>query len=234
MNGIGFPATVNMLDLVALLWFLLCWIGFSYYADYSRKNETSLVGVAYHHYLHWMNHMAARSDRLIDSRIIEALLNNARFFASTAILILAGLVTMLGYGEEGQAILSNLPFVMESSPFMWEIKTLLLIIIFVYAFYKCTWAIRQYSYVCMLMGSAPDGVVEFPKREYAAQCAELVSNSARHFNMGMRGYYFGLAVLSWFIHPVLFMVTTAWVLMVLYRREFHSRVLHILAQLHRM
>lgn len=229
-----FMSDMNLLDIIALLWFMCCWIGFSYYADYSRKNTVSLVGVAYNHYLHWMNHMAARSDRLIDSRIIEALLNNARFFASTAILILAGLVTMLGYAEKGQAILSNLPFVMASSPLMWEIKTLVLIIIFVYAFYKCTWAIRQYSYVCMLMGSAPDAAVEFPKKEYASNCAELVSNSARHFNMGMRGYYFGLAVLSWFIHPILFITVTTWVLMVLYRREFHSKVLSILSSLHSM
>lgn len=224
--------SLNLLDIAALIWFVAGWVGFSYYADYSRKNTTSLVGIAYHHYLHWMNHMAARTDRLIDSRIIEALLNNARFFASTAILILAGLVTMLGYAEKGEAILSKLPFVLVSSPFMWEIKTLLLIIIFIYAFYKCTWSIRQYSYVCMLMGAAPDAVIEFPKKEYAAHCAELVSNSARHFNMGMRGYYFGLAVLSWFIHPVLFMVVDTWVLLVLYRREFHSRVLHILSSLH--
>lgn len=224
----------HLLDIAALAWFILCWMGFSYYADYSRKNTNSLVGVAHVHYLHWMNHMAARADRLLDTRIIEALLGNVRFFASTAILILAGLVTMLGYAEKGQAILSSLPFVMKTTPLMWEVKTLLLVIIFIYAFYKCTWSIRQYSYVCTLMGSAPDAAVEFPKKEYASHCAELVSNAARHFNMGMRGYYFGLAVLSWFVHPLLFIVITTWVLLVLYRREFHSKVLRLLAELQSM
>lgn len=231
MNISIYNIPVNILDIAALVWFIFSWMGFSYYADYSRRNTNSLIGVAFIHYKQWMNHMASRSDRLIDTRIIEALLGNIRFFASTAILILAGLVTMLGYAERGQAILTNLPFVMGTTPFMWEVKTLLLIIIFIYAFYKCTWSIRQYSYVCMLMGSAPEAAIEFPKKEYAANCAELVSNAARHFNMGMRGYYFGLAVLSWFIHPVLFMTITSWVLLVLYRREFHSKVLMLLASL---
>jgi len=45
----------------------------------------------------------------------------------------------------------------------------------------------------------------------------------------LRAYYFALAELSWFFHPALFMLTTAWVVSVLYRREFHSKALKILA-----
>jgi uncharacterized membrane protein len=47
--------------------------------------------------------------------------------------------------------------------------------------------------------------------------------------MGLRTYYFSLALLVWFIHPVAFMITTTWVVAVLYRREFHSKTLKALA-----
>ena len=38
-----------------------------------------------------------------------------------------------------------------------------------------------------------------------------------------------MAATAWFLHPVLFMVSTAWVTAVLVRREFRSRTRTILA-----
>jgi uncharacterized membrane protein len=59
-----------------------------------------------------------------------------------------------------------------------------------------------------------------------AECtARVATSTARHFNRGMRAYYFGIAALSWFVHPWLFVIATAWVVVVLYRREFRSRLL---------
>src|SRR5690606_41250626 len=49
--------------------------------------------------------------------------------------------------------------------------------------------------------------------------------AAHSFNLGLRSYYFALAMLSWFINPWVFMAITAGVVYVLYRREFKSEVL---------
>ena len=49
-----------------------------------------------------------------------------------------------------------------------------------------------------------------------------------NFNRGVRAYYYGLAALSWFLHPVLFAVVTVWVVAVIYRREFLSYTLELL------
>jgi uncharacterized membrane protein len=49
-----------------------------------------------------------------------------------------------------------------------------------------------------------------------------------HFNLGLRACYFSLALVTWFVHPVVFIVCTAWVVAVLYRREFYSRTLKTL------
>lgn len=221
--------TIDLLDIIAFSWFFLCWVGFHYYADYSRKNVHSLVGVAHGHYLTWMRHMIAREERLLDTRVLESLLVSVRFFASTAILILAGLVTMLGYSQKGVTMLASLPFVQEASILAWEGKTILLIVIFIYSFFKCTWSIRQYSYAAVLIGSAPKDKKE--EANYAEYCAQLISNAASHFNMAIRGYYFGLAALGWFIHPIVFLISTVWIIGVLHRREFRSRVLNILTKL---
>jgi uncharacterized membrane protein len=44
----------------------------------------------------------------------------------------------------------------------------------------------------------------------------------------MRAYYFGLAGLAWFVHPLLFVCASLWVVLVAWRREFRSTSLKIL------
>ena len=53
--------------------------------------------------------------------------------------------------------------------------------------------------------------------------------AASHFMRGIRAYFFALALLSWFVHPILFLAATTWVVLVIYRREFRSQSLHIIA-----
>ena len=56
----------------------------------------------------------------------------------------------------------------------------------------------------------------------------MLSLAANQFNLGLRAYYFGMAMLSWFISPWLFMVMSVGVVLILYRREFHSDVLDVM------
>lgn len=56
----------------------------------------------------------------------------------------------------------------------------------------------------------------------------MISMAANQFNFGLRAYYFGMATLAWFINPWFFMLVTAGVVVVLYRREFHSDVLEVM------
>ena len=67
------------------------------------------------------------------------------------------------------------------------------------------------------------------ERQIAQRLAHIASSTGQHSNRGIRAYYFGLAALSWFIHPWLFMLLTVWVVLVLYRREFRSRLLRTLS-----
>src|SRR3546814_10540910 len=56
-----------------------------------------------------------------------------------------------------------------------------------------------------------------------AQIAELLSLAVGSFNGGLRAYYLSLSVLTWFVHPWLFIAVTTWMLMVMLRRQLLSR-----------
>jgi uncharacterized membrane protein len=220
---------IGWLDVAAPLWFLLCWIGYAIYADGGGGRRTLMLRM--HEFRKaWLRRMLERENRVVDTQIVSVLIQNISFFASSAILIIGGLVAVLGAREEAMAAIAEIPLAATTPAHVWEAKILLLIVIFVYAFFTLTWSLRQFNYVTIMIGAAP------PPREANAPGAEpfveraamLATRAGDHFNKAMRAYYFGLAALSWFVHPVLFMVITSWVVAVVARREFRSVTLRVL------
>ena len=103
----------------------------------------------------------------------------------------------------------------------------LLIVIFVFAFFKFTWSLRLFNYLLVLIGAAPlfDRIAAGEAAGVAQRAARMSNLAVNHFNVGIRAYYFGLAALAWFVHPLLFVAASAWVVVVLWRREFRSHTL---------
>ncbi len=220
---------IPLLDLFALVFFFACWKGYSTYAEHKIRDKKSLLAITNRYRLQWMQEMLKRENRTMDSIMVGNLLRSITFFANTTIFILIGLVSMLGYHDKAEAIIEVIPLAQASSGLLWELKIFLLIIIFIYAFFKCTWSLRQYNYAGIFVVSAPPAKERVEEHgRIAERGARLVANAARHFNHGLRAYYFGLAVLAWFVHPCLFMLATAIVVFVTHRREYRSTTLSAL------
>ena len=217
-------------DLLALAFFVLCWVGYTRFTGHASRSAKSLLAVTNRYRLLWIREMIRRDNRTMDTIMIGNLQRSITFFANTTIFILLGLMSMLGYYERWSDIISHIPYAKPSTPFMWELKIFVLILIFIYAFFKYTWSLRQYNYASIFVNSVP------PHDECAdiydtilTKGAYLTSNAAHHFNNGLRAYYFALAVLAWFIHPYCFIAATAWIVFVTHRREYHSKTLANLA-----
>jgi uncharacterized membrane protein len=213
-------------DSLALVFFVICWIGYAGYSERENQARKALVNVTNHWRLQWMREMLGRENRSVDAITVGNLTRSFTFFASTTMFILAALVSMLGYRDRANAIFAEIPFAKLSGEGVWQMKIMLLIIIFTYGFFKFTWSMRQYNYVSIFIAAVPDYRARKDEHDaLAARGAALTGNAARHFNNGLRAYYFGLAILGWFIHPYIFMAATALVVRVTYRREYLSSTL---------
>ena len=221
---------VAWVDLAAPVFFLLCWMGYSAYADGMPGARRSLMGRIHELREVWMQRMLARDNRIGDMQVVMILAQSNAFFASTSLLIIGGCLAILGAREQAMNVLQVIPGVADTPLFVWEIKVLLLVIVFVFAFFKLTWSLRQFNYVAILIGAAPppDQSETEAGKAFAQTAAGVASRAAEHFNKALRTFYFGLAALSWFLHPYLFIALTALVVLVVYRREFRSHTLVIL------
>lgn len=216
---------IPTIDLIALIWFLLCWFGYSFYADLMMKSDSDNISkIMHNHRVDWMRNTMNRDDINVDISAIANFVRTGVFFASTSIFIVAFLLPLFSFAEKGVTYLNQIPLIMEQSQRMWEIKTLLLVVVFIYAFFKYTWSIRQYNYAITIILASNKNIDDL----LINRNANVLSNAARHFSMGIRSYYFGLVMLSWFLHPVLFILLTFLVVIIIYRREFLSRLLKII------
>jgi len=218
-------------DVIALVWFFICTVGYNFVTGSRTLNRVSLVGAIQVQRQHWMTNMALRSDRVIDVLLISNLASGNSFFASTSIVILGALSALLGSGERAQAVLDRLPFTAHSSSGAWDIKIIVLMMVFIYAFFKFAWAFRLGHYSMIVMGATPPlSSGSASEREHqASRAARIAGIAAEHGNLGLRAYYFGMAAIGWFFHPLAFIASTTLVVLIVTRREFFSRTLNILS-----
>ena len=107
---------------------------------------------------------------------------------------------------------------------LWEIKTIGLIVIFVYAFFKFAWSYRLFNYVSILFGAMPPSAEkDKPESEaHVVRTARLFESAGMHFNRGQRAFFFALGYLGWFIGPIALIISTVAVVIVMWRRQFAS------------
>ena len=214
----------TQLDFIAIGGLILLWAGYTYFMEHSLAASGNLIDGMAARRKEWTVAILKRDNRMVNIQVVNALLRSGHFFASTASLIIACLHAVVGATERASALVMDLPFTVSTSREVWEAKVLFMILVFIYAFFKFVWSMRQYNYCSILVGAAP-AASELPEdfESIGESIAPLASLAAKHSNLGIRAYYFSLAALGWFVHPWLLLGATVCVGLVLYRREFLSR-----------
>ena len=219
-------------DWLALVCFFALWVGYAWFAKVLGQRRSSLLITTNRYRGYWMKQAAMRDPRMLDGLITQTLSNTPAFFSSTSILVVGGLFALLGTTDKATELMSEIPFAQATPLIVFEFKILVLVSIFVYAFFRFSWCMRQYTFVALVIGSMPPPAEfksgKFDVLHYADRAAAMVGSAAETFNDGLRAYYFSFAALAWFISPLAMVLGTLAVVSILYSREFHSEVLNVL------
>ncbi|AKJ30433.1 DUF599 domain-containing protein [Caldimonas brevitalea] len=219
-------------DWLALAGFFVAWIGYAVFARRRSVSSMSLLATTNHYRHLWMVQTTWRDVRVVDGVVLQNLSTSPSFFASTTILIIGGLLALLGTSERANALVQEIPFAARTSAAVFDFKLLVLTGVFVYAFFRFTWSLRQYTFGALMVAAAPDFRVfergEASREEFADRAGRVLGLAAESFNDGLRAYYMSFAVIGWFFSPLVFAVGSAGVVYVLFQREFQSEVLAVL------
>lgn len=219
-------------DWLALAWFIMAWTGYAWYSRRASLRGTTLLAATNRYRREWMLQSTVRDPRMLDGLIMQGLSAAPSFFASTSILVIGGVLALLGTTDKAADVVREMPFATQTTVAVMEFKLLTLAIVFVYAYFRFSWSMRQYTFAALMVGAMPP-VEEFAsgrldRGRYADRAGKMVGMAAETFNDGIRAYYFAFAVIGWFFSPLVFAIGSACVAAVLYGREFHSNVLEVL------
>jgi uncharacterized membrane protein len=215
---------LTFLDFVALGFFAAAWLGYALALEKGPLARTSLNTIMHGYRDKWMGQMLKREVRIIDTQIMASLQNGTAFFASTSLLAVGGALALLRSAEDVVRVFGDMPLGLATSRGIWEMKTMGLAVIFVYAFFKFAWSYRLFNYAAILLGGTPPHELADTEiaRRHAASTAAMTTAAGRHFNRGQRAFFFALGYLGWFVSPLLFLLSTAFVLVVMAMRQFRS------------
>ena len=224
-------ALLPWMDWLAVAVFFGGWVGYAHFAKHLAAVRPSILVTTNQWRRRWMLQATHRENRIVDSAVTQSLAASPSFFASTSILIIGGLLAALGATEKASELVRELPFAARTSVLVFDLKLALLAAIFVHAFFRFTWSLRQYSFGAIIVGAAPEARQfaqspdDLQREAFADRAGRVMGLAAETFNDGLRAYYLSFAAVAWFFSPWAFMAATALVLWILYRREFHSEVL---------
>ena len=222
------------IDWVAIAVFVSAWAGYAMFARRRVGHRPSILASTNRVRRQWMLQTTYREVRVVDGVVIQNLSTSPSFFASTTILIIGGLLAVLGTDDKASELARELPFAVKTSVLVFDLKVLLLLGIFVYAFFRFTWSMRQYTFGALLIAALPEAKLfeeqNLSREAFADKAGRIVGMAAETFNDGLRGYYFAFAAIAWFFSPIAFMIATAGVVYILYEREFGSEVLEVLVE----
>jgi uncharacterized membrane protein len=210
------------LDWIALLLFLLSILAYGRYADRSGASILNARMRAVRR--RWMRRYLERDDRVLDSILTGHSINSISLFSSATLLIIVALLGLLGNTELAHRLAGQGTFITPTTAAMFQLKLIGLICVFIYGFYRFTWALLQYNYLLALVGSAPlPGDLTPENADTIANQISIVLNSAvTSFHSGFRTYYYALAWIGWFFHPLAFVAATLLVSFILVYRQIFS------------
>ena len=174
----------------------------------------------------WIETMAKRELRMIDTSIMSGLQTGTGFFASTSLFALGGCFALIGQSQQVLTVLSDIPFIHQPERGVFELKIIGLTCLFAYSFFKFAWSYRLFNYCSILVGAVPPAsdAERDPQAIDAAvnRAARMNILAGKHFNAGLRGIFFSIGYLGWFISPLIFALSSLLVVIVLLRRQFFS------------
>jgi uncharacterized membrane protein len=212
----------SILDWLALVLFFGAVVAYSRYADHAgdRLLNARMREIR----ARWMRRYLEREDRVLDSILTGHSINSIALFSSATLLIVVALLGVFTNADTAYHMALTSSFVVHTTKELFQVKLIGLVCVFVYGFYRFTWALLQYNYFLALVGSAPLNDHLTPTRtvELGNQMSVVLNSAVTSFHSGFRSYYHALAWVGWFFHPLVFIAATAFVTFVLVYRQIAS------------
>lgn len=146
----------------------------------------------------------------------------ATFLASTAVLLIIGVLTLSGQGDKLENTWHALNILGAKHAELWLGKLLILLLDLFVAFFNFSMAIRVFNHVGYMI-NVPLALNH--KMIRPAHVAIHLNRAGKFYSNGMRAYYFTVPLVFWLFGPHFMLLSTLGLIVVLYRLDRAPKIL---------
>jgi len=165
----------------------------------------------------WVDNIMSDGNKAILA--VQTLRNStmaATFLASTAILLMMGVLNLMRGSSEGNGVLKALQEGAITGGHLEEIKLVLLLVALCTAFFCFTMAVRVYNHVGFLINSSSAKLQFSPTSAYVSR---LLNRGGSFFSYGMRAYYVSVPLVFGLFSPYYLAIASIVLVFTLYHLD---------------
>lgn len=146
----------------------------------------------------------------------------ATFLASTAVLLIIGVLTLSGQGDKLESAWHALNIFGAKHSELWMTKLIVLLLDLFVAFFSFSMAIRVFNHVGYMI-NVPLNMEH--KAISPAHVAIHLNRAGKFYSIGMRAYYFSVPLVFWLFGPHFMLLATIGLVVVLYQLDRTPKIL---------
>ena len=198
---------------------LLCYFAYNIIVPMVERRRPSLSVIMNMQRRRWVAN-AARRESPFDAILSGNIMGSVSFLASTAVLLVLAVFAVFGQLPALMEALDSLS--LDRTYSVPEVQTHLVVMLtmFVLAFFAFTLSLRQFNHFCIMLGALDHDVLV--TSEEIEAIAHMNALGAKNFNSGIRAYYFSVATVAWFVSEWFAIAACLLTVLVLAYREFFS------------
>lgn len=205
--------------LISTLFPLICYFGYNLIVPLVEKLRPSLSSIMNMQRRRWVANAALRESPF-DAILSGNIMGSVSFLASTAVLLILAIFAVFGQVPSLMSALDSLSLDRVYSELDVQLHLVVMLTMFVLAFFAFTLSLRQFNHFCIMLG-ALDHESATSAEEIDAITA-MNALGARNFNSGIRAYYFSVGTVAWFVAEWLPIAVCLATILILTHREFFS------------
>lgn len=213
--------TINLFDMIAFVIFILCTIVYHVYyyhkvfklPKYIFKGKINIIRRT------WVENMLKPGNTIVAVQSFRNIHMAASFLASSSIVFIGSILYLIFNIEQTSGIVTGRGTI-TLPDYMVFLKLITLMVMFLITLLNFSLCIRLLNYLVILIGASPETIEETMGGSAVDYITAMFSRAGIHYTFGIRGFYYTVPLIAWFLGSWLFITLTLLVLFLTLRLDY--------------
>ena len=212
---------LTITDIIALAIFVFCTLIYHlyYYYKVARLPRDIFKGKINIIRRTWVENMLKPGQAITAVQSLRNIHMAASFLASSSIVFIGSILYLIFSIEQTSGIVTGRGTI-ALPDYVLFIKLLSVMIMFLLSLLNFTLCIRMLNYLVILIGASTETIEETMKTNAVDYITRMFSTAGIHYTFGIRGFYYTIPLIGWFLGSWPFVVLTILILLLCLRLDY--------------